>query len=51
MIEAVQSHIYDALAQTTEHSTLTDEQRDRLLAQASIESCELLSAWLDGPDC
>jgi hypothetical protein len=50
MIEAVQSHIYDALARTTEHSTLTDEQQDRLLAQASIESCDLLSAWLDGPD-
>lgn len=50
MIEAVQSHIYDALARTTEHSTLTDEQQDTLLAQASIESCELLSAWLDGSD-
>ena len=50
MIDAVQSHIYDALARTTEHSILTDEQQDRLLAQASIESCDLLSAWLDGPD-
>jgi hypothetical protein len=50
MIEAVQDHIYDALARTTEHSILTDEQQDRLLAQASIESCDLLSAWLNGPD-
>jgi hypothetical protein len=50
MIEAVQSHIYDALARTTGDSTLTDEQQDRLLAQASVESCDLLSAWLDGPD-
>ena len=47
MIEAVQRHIYDALAQTMPgNSTLTEEEQDKLLAQACAEACGLLGDWL-----
>lgn len=50
MIEAVQRHIYDALAQTSERSVLPEKEQDRLLAQACVESCDVLGRWLDGPE-
>jgi hypothetical protein len=50
MIEAVQRHIYDALAQTSERSILPDEEQDRLLAQVCAEACAVLASWLDSPE-
>ena len=50
MIEAVQRHIYDALAQTSERSILPDEEQDRLLAQACAEACAVLASWLDSSE-
>jgi hypothetical protein len=50
MIEAVQRHIYDALAQTSEHSTLPADQQDGVLAQACAEVCDLLGSWLNSPE-
>jgi hypothetical protein len=50
MIEAVQRHIYDALAQTSERSILPDKEQDRLLAQACAEACAVLASWLDSPE-
>jgi hypothetical protein len=49
MIETVQRHIYDALAQTSERSVLPDEEQDRLLAQACAEACDILTSWLGSP--
>jgi hypothetical protein len=46
MIEAVQRHIYDALAQTMPGSTLPEEEQDKLLAQACTEACGILGDWL-----
>ena len=47
LIEAVQRRIYEALAQTAAGSLLTEEEQDRLLAQACAESCAVLGSWLD----
>jgi hypothetical protein len=46
MIDTVQRHIYDALAQTSERSVLPEEGQDRLLAQACAEACDVLGRWL-----
>lgn len=48
-IEAVQRHIYDALTQSSDGSTLSEEEQDRLLAQACVEACDLLTGWLESP--
>lgn len=48
-IEAVQRHIYDALTQSSDGSTLPEEDQDRLLAQACVEACDLLTGWLESP--
>lgn len=48
-IEAVQRHIYDALTQSSDGSTLPEEEQDRLLAQACVETCDLLTGWLNSP--
>jgi hypothetical protein len=50
LIETVQRHIYDALAQTSERSILPDEEQDRLLAQACAEACDVLTNWLGSPE-
>jgi hypothetical protein len=47
MIDAVQRYIYDALARTADGSTLPADEQDRLLAQASVEACQILTQWLD----
>jgi hypothetical protein len=49
-IEAVQRHIYDALTQSSDGSTLPLEEQDRLLAQACVEACDLLARWRDSPE-
>lgn len=49
-IEAVQRHIYDALARTSEGSLLPEAEQDRLLAQACAESCSVLGGWLGSPE-
>jgi hypothetical protein len=49
-IEAVQRHIYDALTQSSDGSTLPLEEQDRLLAQACVEVCDLLARWRDSPE-
>ena len=49
-IETVQRHIYDALAQTSERSTLPGAEQDRLLAQACAEACDVLTNWLASPE-
>jgi hypothetical protein len=48
MVEAVRWHIYDALARTSEHSTLPEEEQDRLLAQVCGEACDVLGRWVEG---
>ena len=48
-IAAVQADISDAVTRTSEHSTLTDQEQDRLLAQCCTEACDLLKDWLDDP--
>ena len=50
LIETVQRHIYDALAQTSERSTLPGNEQDRLLAQACAEACDVLTSWLASPE-
>jgi len=50
MIEAAQRHIYDALAQTSAHSTLTEDEQDTLLAMACAEACGILDAWANSSD-
>jgi hypothetical protein len=50
MIEAAQRHIYDALAQTSAHSTLTEDEQDTLLAMACAEACVILNAWANSSD-
>lgn len=47
MLDAVQRHIQDALARTSDGSTLPEDEQDRLLAQASVEACDILTRWLD----
>ena len=49
-VETVQRHVYDALARTSVQSTLSEEEQDRLLAQACVESCDLISDWLESPE-
>ncbi len=46
MIDAVQRHIYDALARTSAESVLPEDEQDRLLAQVSVEACDVLTRWL-----
>jgi hypothetical protein len=46
MIDTVRRHINDALARTSESSTLSDDAQDAELAQASAEACDLLTRWL-----
>jgi hypothetical protein len=48
-IAAVQADVATALARSSAGSTLSAAEQDRLLAQACIESCELLRDWLDDP--
>ena len=48
-IEAVQRHIWDALTQSSDGSTLPGEEQDRLLVQACVEACDLLTGWLASP--
>jgi hypothetical protein len=50
MIEAAQRHIYDALAQTSAHSTLTEDEQDMLLAVVCAEACGILDAWANSSD-
>lgn len=50
MIEAVRTHIYDALARTVPGGTLPEEAQDALLAQACAEACGVLGDWLSSPD-
>jgi hypothetical protein len=50
LIETVQRHIYDALAQTSERSTLPGDEQDKLLAQACAEACDVLTRWLASPE-
>jgi hypothetical protein len=46
MIDTVRWHINDALARTSNRSTLSDDAKDAELAQASAEACDLLNQWL-----
>jgi hypothetical protein len=46
MVEAVRWHIYDALTRTSEHSTLPEQEQDRLLAQVCGEACDVLGRWV-----
>ena len=46
MIETVRQHIDDALARTSDSSTLSEDAQDAELAQASAEGCDLLTQWL-----
>jgi DNA-binding SARP family transcriptional activator len=46
MIETVRHHINDALARTSDSSTLSEDAQDAELAQASAEGCDLLTQWL-----
>ena len=50
LIETVQRHIYDALVQTSERSTLPGDEQDKLLAQACAEACDVLTSWLASPE-
>lgn len=50
MIEAAQRHIYDALARTSSHSTLTEDEQDTLLAMVCAEACVILDAWANSSD-
>jgi hypothetical protein len=45
VINAVTRRIVDALADTTAHSTLSEDEQDARLAQACAEACDVLSAW------
>jgi hypothetical protein len=47
MIDAVQRHIFDALARTLAGGTLPEDEQDRMLAQAAAEACAVLSRWQD----
>ena len=46
LVEVLRWHIYDSLARTTEHSTLPEEEQDRLLAQVCAEACDVLGNWV-----
>jgi len=46
-IDAVRRHVADAVTQTSDASTLPEQEQDRLLEQACAESCELIGDWLD----
>ena len=48
-IEAAQFRIYDVLAQTSDPGSLTEEEQDKLLADACADACEILSDWVDSP--
>jgi hypothetical protein len=48
-IAGVQADIADALNRTSKGSMLTDQEQDRLLGQACVEACDLLTDWLDSP--
>jgi hypothetical protein len=45
-IDALRRHIADAVTQTSERSTLQQQEQDRILEQACGEACELLGDWL-----
>lgn len=47
LIAKVQADVIEAVAKSTPDSTLPEPEQDRLLAQACIESCELLTIWLN----
>ena len=48
-IEMVQQHIIDALVRTNPPTTLSEDDQDRLLAQACSEACGILDRWLNSP--
>lgn len=45
-IAEVQAHINQAVILTSDRSTLSREEQDRLLEQGCAEACELLGDWL-----
>lgn len=45
-VAMVQAHILDATLKTSESSTLSVPEQDRLLAQSCAEACDLLRDWL-----
>jgi hypothetical protein len=45
LIDTVQRHIYDALARTSDGSTLPEDEQDKMLAQACAEACDILHDW------
>jgi hypothetical protein len=45
-VAMVQAHILEATLQTSENSTLSVPEQDRLLAQSCAEACDLLRDWL-----
>jgi hypothetical protein len=47
VINAARQRITGALASTSEHSTLPDDEQDALLAQACAEACDVLGSWLE----
>jgi hypothetical protein len=47
-IERVQDHILDALVRTNPPTTLSEDEQDRLLAQACSEACGILDRWVKG---
>jgi len=46
-IATVQAHVTEALTRTSDGSTVPRAEQVRLLAQACVESCDLLSLWLE----
>ena len=48
-IEMVQQHIIDALVRTNPPTTLSEDEQDRVLAQACSEACGILDRWLISP--
>jgi hypothetical protein len=47
VVDAARRHIAEALASTSGHSTLPDDEQDRVLAQACAEACDVLGSWLE----
>jgi hypothetical protein len=48
-IDGVRRDIADAVIRTAEGSTLPEPEQERLLAQACIETCALLTDWVGSP--
>lgn len=45
-VAAVHAHIVDAVLQTSSHSSVPEQEQDRLLSQSCAEACDLIQDWL-----